>query len=286
MPIFDAYDGARLAYSDQGEGEPLVVLPGGPLRPPAYVGDLGGLDAGRRLLCFHPRGSGDSARPAESDSYRCDRMVEDVEALRVHLGLERMDILGHSAGANLAELYAAAHPDRVRRLALITPSLRAVGLVPSAEEREAALQARKDEPWFAEAYAAYQRCDEDEVAPEDEVLAEAFSYGRWDEAARAHVTADLGWRDWDAIDAHHGAGVFTPEATRAALAGLGRHGVRVLVLAGELDAGSAPAWVERLAAVFAPGSVRFRVQEGAGHYPWIDDAAEFRGIVAGWLAEG
>jgi pimeloyl-ACP methyl ester carboxylesterase len=249
------------------------------------VGDLGGLDAGRRLIVFHPRGTGDSARPDDLESYRCDRMVEDVEALRQHLGLERLDILGHSAGANLAELYAAAHPDRVRRLVLVTPSLRAVGLAPTPEEREAALLARKDEPWFAEAYAAYQRCDEDEVAVEDEVLSEAFSYGRWDEAARAHVTADVGWPDWDAMDAHHGPGAFDPEATRAALADLGRHGVDVLVLAGELDTMTTPAWVRRLAEVFPPGSTRFEAQPGAGHYPWIDDAPAFRAVIEGWFTE-
>lgn len=280
MPTFTTYDGLDLAYDDRGTGEPLVVLPGGPLRPAAYIGGLGGLDAERRLVVLHHRGTGGSPRPADPESYRCDRMVADVEALRAHLGLERFDLLGHSAGANLAELYAAAHPDRVRRLLLITPSLRAVALTPSPEEREAALRGRDDAPWFAESWAAYQRFDTDKETDEDGLLFERFFWGTWNEAAEAHVLADWGWGDQEAIATHHGAGVFTPDATRAALSSLASP---ALVLAGGLDATSAPDWVARLAAVFAPERVRFVVQPGVGHYPWVEDPDGFRAIVGGWL---
>ncbi|MER7498983.1 hypothetical protein AB0L05_07440 [Nonomuraea pusilla] len=43
MPIFSAPDGTALAYHLTGEGEPLVCVPGGPMRASAYLGDLGGL---------------------------------------------------------------------------------------------------------------------------------------------------------------------------------------------------------------------------------------------------
>ncbi|MGW0584743.1 alpha/beta fold hydrolase, partial [Streptomyces sp. NPDC002920] len=49
MPTFTAPDGTGLAYHLRGEGAPLVVLPGGPMRASAYLGDLGGLTARRRL---------------------------------------------------------------------------------------------------------------------------------------------------------------------------------------------------------------------------------------------
>jgi pimeloyl-ACP methyl ester carboxylesterase len=55
-----------------------------------------------------------------------DRLVEDVESLRVHLGLDQMDLLAHSAGAVLATLYAAAYPQHLSRLILVTPGLAAV----------------------------------------------------------------------------------------------------------------------------------------------------------------
>ena len=52
--------------------------------------------------------------------------------LRDHLGLDRCDLLGHSAGGNIAVQYATRHQGRVSKLALITPSLRSAGLEPDA----------------------------------------------------------------------------------------------------------------------------------------------------------
>src|SRR5579875_3293134 len=112
-----------LSYRGTASGPVLVCLPGGPARNPVYLGDLGGLGAaaGRDLIMLDTRGTGGSAVPADNTTYRCDQQVGDVEALRVHLGQDRLDLLAHSAGANLAVLYAARHPDRVRRMVLVTP---------------------------------------------------------------------------------------------------------------------------------------------------------------------
>ena len=110
MPTFASYDGTEIYYREVGDGAPLVCLPGGPARAGVYLGDLGGLSRHRRLIVPDQRGSGNSADPADPATLRVDRLVEDVEALRVHLGLERMDLLAHSAGAVLATMYAAARP--------------------------------------------------------------------------------------------------------------------------------------------------------------------------------
>src|SRR5213592_75511 len=102
MPAFTAPDGTRLAYHVVGEGEPLICLPGGPMRASAYLGDLGGLAKRRRLVLLDLRGTGDSGVPADPSTYRCDRQVDDVEALRVQLALESVDLLAHSAAGDLA----------------------------------------------------------------------------------------------------------------------------------------------------------------------------------------
>ncbi|MEW2295576.1 alpha/beta hydrolase [Streptomyces sp. NPDC006743] len=268
MPHFTAPDGTRLAYHLRGEGEPLLVLPGGPMRASAYLGDLGGLAAHRRLVLLDLRGTGGSGIPANSSTYRCDRQVEDVEALRVHLGLERVDLLGHSAGGSLAALYAARRPHRVARLALITTALRPLGLSATPGDRLAAARLRDGEPWFA---AAYPRLEAWLAGGSEYSAALApFFYGRWDDAARAHAEADEEQTNEEAADRYFAEAEFDPAATRAALRELT---APVLVLAGELDGGPRPELARRAAAAFA--RAEFAVQPGAGHYPWLDDPQWF-----------
>ncbi|MEV8593728.1 alpha/beta hydrolase [Streptomyces sp. NPDC052012] len=277
MPIFTTRDGTRLTYHLRGRGEPLIVLPGGPMRACAYLGDLGGLDAHRRLVLLDLRGTGESAAPRDPATYRCDRLVDDVEALRVHLGLDRVDLLAHSAGGSLAMLYAARHPERVGRLALIAATPWALGMPATAEDRRAAALLRQDEPWYAEAFPAF-RAWLAGTGDYDPVFA-PFFYGRWDEAARAHESAGDTQTNDEAAEVFGADGAYDPPATRAALAGLPSP---VLVLAGELDGGPRPELARRSAEVFPHAEVA--VQPGAGHYPWLDDPEWFVGRVTEFLA--
>ncbi|RZB19666.1 alpha/beta hydrolase [Streptomyces sp. F001] len=268
MPTFTAPDGTRLAHHPRGAGEPLVVLPGGPMRASAYLGDLGGLTAHRRLVLLDLRGTGDSAVPTDPATYRCDRLVGDVEALRIHLGLERMDLLGHSAGGSLAMLYAARHPERVARLALITATPWALGLPVTAEDRLTAARLRKGEPWFEEAFPAFERWLAGDGDFDPVFL--PFFYGRWDDTAAAHAALEEEQTNDEAGETYGSDGAYDPPATRAALAAVT---VPVLVYAGELDGGPRPELARRAADVFP--NAEFTVQPGAGHFPWLDDPDRF-----------
>ncbi|MFJ2770679.1 alpha/beta fold hydrolase [Streptomyces sp. NPDC087300] len=280
MPTFSAYDGTELAYHEKGQGEPLICLPGGPMRASAYLGELGGLTAYRKLILLDLRGTGDSAVPGDRASYRCDRIVDDVEALREHLGLDQFDLLAHSAAGNVATLYAARHPKRIRALALITAASQAVGLTVTIKDRLAAVEAHKAEPWYPAAVAALEEIERGgSPANAGEALA-PLPYGRWDETARAHQAASATEKNADAAAAFYEDGAFDPPATRAALAELA---APVLVLAGEHDGSPNPAHAAELAGFF-PGGVR-QVQPGAGHFPWLDDPEWFVRRVAGFLAQ-
>ena len=157
MPRFASYDGTEIGYHVRGEGPPLVCLPGGPGRAAEYLGDLGGLDRSRQLILMDSRGVGLSADPADPATFGADRLIYDVEALRVQLGLDQMDLLAHSAGAVLATLYAAAHPEHLSKLILITPGLAAVGIEVSQEQFRAALERLAAEPWYPAALAALEK---------------------------------------------------------------------------------------------------------------------------------
>jgi proline iminopeptidase len=281
MPTFYAADGTELAYHVQGEGVPLICLPGGPMRESAYLGDLGGLSAHRQLIMLDLRGTGKSAIPADPGSYRCDHLVKDVSALRDHLGFDSSDVLGHSAGANIAVQYAVRHQRRVNKLALITPSGRAVDLEPDSEMRREIVRIRQDEPWFAEAAAAFERVAAGAGTDDDWKAMAPFFYGRWDAAAQAHSAAEEKQANQDAAHAFAAEGAFDPATTRAALAAFGSP---TLVLAGDVDLQRPPRVAAEFAALFPAGQLV--VQPAAGHYPWLDDADQFVSAVTAFLDDG
>jgi proline iminopeptidase len=278
MPTFTAPDGTRLTYQVLGTGAPLVCVPGGPMRASAYLGDLGGLAAHRQLIVLDLRGTGQSAVPDDPASYRCDRQVDDVAALQAHLGLDRIDLLAHSAGGSIALLYAVRYPHRVSKLALITPSGRAVDLEPDSAMRREVVNRRQDEPWFKAAVAAFDRIDAGGGEDEDWAAIDPFFYGRWDNAARAHAAADEEQTNHAAAGAFVGEGAFEPAATRSALAAFG---APVLVLAGGVDLSRPSAVLAECAKLFPAGHLV--IQCGAGHYPWLDDADQFVSAVNAFL---
>ncbi|MEU2423509.1 alpha/beta hydrolase [Streptomyces sp. NPDC007851] len=279
MEFFTSYDGTRLAYRVVGDGLPVVCLPGGP-QESAYLGEFGGLSAHRRLIMLDLRGTGGSAMPADIATCRCDRLVDDVAALRDHLGLDRMDLLAHSAGAGLAVRYAERRPDHVGRLALITPSVRAVGIEITGELRRETVQPRRDEPWFEEAFAALTAIGAGRATAENWRAVAPFSYGRWDEAARAHRAAGEERMNTEVVAAFNAEGAYDPDATRAELA---RFGAPVLVLAGEVDPGVPPPAAAEFAGLFP--NAGFAVQPGAGHFPWLDDAERFVATTLAFLEQ-
>ncbi|MFJ6833979.1 alpha/beta fold hydrolase [Streptomyces sp. NPDC091209] len=278
MPIFAAPDGTRLAHHTRGEGEPLLCLPGGPMRASAYLGDLGGLTRHRRLCVLDLRGTGDSALPADPATYRCDRQVDDVEAFRAHLGLDRVDLLAHSAGADLALLYAVRHPRRVRTLTLVTGRARALGVDFTAEHRAEGAARRTAEPWFESAREAYGRIWAGTATDTDWDAATPFFYGRWDAAAMAHAAVDVEQTNEEAADLYAAPGAFRPAAARAVAAAWD---ARVLLVAGELDSGPLPRVAAAVADLFTRAELT--VLSGAGHFPWLDAPEEFRETVAGFL---
>ncbi|HVJ03106.1 MAG TPA: alpha/beta hydrolase [Sphingomonas sp.] len=110
-------EGVGLWYRVAGrtEGTPLVFLHGGPGEGSQAFQAIGGpaLEKTQRLVYLDQRGAGRSDRPKEARHYSIPILVEDIERLRQHLGVDRIALLGHSFGTMLALEYAARYPDRV-----------------------------------------------------------------------------------------------------------------------------------------------------------------------------
>ena len=278
MTRFTSYDGTELGYRVIGEGRPLVCLPGGPGRSVDYLGDLGGLDKARQLVLLDPRGVGSSDDPADPATFRVDRLVPDVEALRAHLGLDRMDLLAHSAGAELATLYAAAHPQRLSALVLVTPGLGLVGIDGNEQDFDAALERLADEPWYPTARAALEKIMTGALSMDAFRDSRPLFYGRWTETAKAHATLGTAERHQAQRLGYFAGLTVDPPSTRSALK---RLEAPVLLLAGDRDAMVTPAMLRQAAPIF--NNARVAVQSGAAHFPWVDDPAAFTASIGAFL---
>lgn len=128
FPAIEPYDQGMLPVSPvhtlyyeqcgNPEGQPVVFLHGGPgggilpdyrrfFDPAAY-----------RIILFDQRGSGNSTPHAELEDNTTWHLVEDIETLREHCGVETWHVFGGSWGSTLALAYAETHPERVRSLTL------------------------------------------------------------------------------------------------------------------------------------------------------------------------
>ena len=115
-------DGVELHYRTAGSGTPAIFLSGGPGFEVDYVVPLGDfIPATYQRVFLEQRGTGRSRLSVLPHTMTLRIVVEDLEALRVHLKQERLFLIGHSWGGMLAMAYAAAHPDRVDKMILIGP---------------------------------------------------------------------------------------------------------------------------------------------------------------------
>jgi proline iminopeptidase len=119
-------NGVRLWYKVAGQdagkrGAPLLFLHGGPgYNSYSFEAQAGGaLERRLKMIYLDQRGSGRSERPW-TKAYSIAAMVEDIEALRKQLGVPQLALMGHSFGGTLALEYAAAYPQHVAKLVLVS----------------------------------------------------------------------------------------------------------------------------------------------------------------------
>jgi len=121
MPSF-SNQGVEIAFLDEGEGEPIVLVHGFASNKeanwvvPGWVTTL--TRAGRRVIALDLRGHGASAKLYDPADYHSSIMANDVRALIGHLGLPRADVMGYSLGSRITAFLATAHPDPVRSAVL------------------------------------------------------------------------------------------------------------------------------------------------------------------------
>ncbi|MCL6265105.1 alpha/beta hydrolase [Flagellimonas myxillae] len=110
-------NGVQLAYRVFGTGEPLFVLNGGPgFSSHNFQGLAQRFSKTHQVVIFDQRGTGFSELNSETISMKA--MVEDLEALRKHLGYDQISLFGQSFGGMYAMCYAKAYPNCVKSMIL------------------------------------------------------------------------------------------------------------------------------------------------------------------------
>ena len=162
-----AADGTRLAWSEIGEGPPLIKTANWlnhlefDFESPIWRGWMRELARDFRLIRYDERGNGLS--DWDTPELSLDAFVDDLACVADVAGVEQFDLLGISQGAAVATAYALKHPERVRRIVLLggyAAGWRARGDKEEIARREAMLTLTelgwgKDNPAYRQLFTSF-----------------------------------------------------------------------------------------------------------------------------------
>lgn len=246
------------AYLETGAGEPLLLIHGVGMRLEAWGRQIAAFSDTHRVIAIDMPGHGGSERIA-SDA-RLDGFVAWLAAVIDDLGLDNVNVAGHSMGALIAGGIAATQPHRVRRVALLngvhrrSPDARAAVLARAAEISDG--QIDYDGPllrWFGE----------------DNQNTEAYRLTRsWlsDVDPQGYATAYSAFAEGDAFYADWWPSVLCP----------------ALFLTGADDPNSTPAMAMAMADAAPHGY--FRLIENERHMVNLTAPAAVNAMMREWLA--
>jgi proline-specific peptidase len=281
------FRGHRTWYQIVGEDRPgrlpLVVLHGGPGATHQYLEPLAELaESGRRVIFYDQIGCGNSDHPADAGFYEVGTFIAELAAVRDHLGLERVHVLGQSWGGMLAMEYALTQPAGLASIVVadspasmplwVREANRLRAELPPAVE--AVLRAHEaagttDDPAYVEACDAFYARHVCRLDPRPDCVERAFAslasdgfvYHVMNGPSEFHCIGKL--REWDITDRLH------------------EIAVPALLLSGAFDEAT-PAIVgaihERI-----PGS-EWIVFPESSHMPHVEEPVAFRAAVRGFLA--
>jgi pimeloyl-ACP methyl ester carboxylesterase len=272
---------ARVAYYEEGSGEPLLLLHGCPFSSYIWRKVIPRLSSRYRCLAPDLLGLGDTETPEDADwSLRAQAamVVGFLDALYV----ERSHVVGHDHGGAVAQLLAAEHPERLDRLVL--SNAEAYDNWPSEEERPFVRQTQIPVlgdvvRWAWSRKSVFRRTLAEAKAVHDpEVLSEELLDG--------YIRANLSDRRRKAKTKRFLAGQFDPENNRITvdlLDGLRRFDHPTLLVWAYDDPHFGPEWGERLYHDI-PGAVGVELLPDTGHLLMEERPEEFAPLVDRFLS--
>jgi L-proline amide hydrolase len=283
------FRGYKTWYRVVGDGEaegklPVLYLHGGPGGTHDYLESLEAMAAtGRRAIFYDQLGCGKSDLPDDTSLWTVETFVAEVDAVRGHLGLDRLHIFGSSWGGMLAMEYALTQPEGVAGMIVASSPASMTQWVSEANRLRAELPADVQEtlrsheeagttsdPAYEEAAEVFYRrhvCRLDEwpdyVQRSFQFIAEhGVVYNTMNGPSEFHVVGTL--KDWDIIGR------------------LGEIRIPTLVITGEFDEAT-PAINETVSSGI-PGAASV-VYPGASHMAHVEDPEGYMRVLDEFLTE-
>ena len=252
-------------------GPPLIVVNGGPgfdhtyehAAVPGTTSAWETLAKARRVVFYDQRGNGRSGALKTGQSCTLADQIDDLEAVRAHLGADKIDLLGHSWGGFLVMAYAARHPEHIRHLITVDSAA----------------------PKWADTVFLFK-----DIFPEGQERSDSFAFA---DALGDKAASDAGIREYlhwlfyspekrDAFIAQVAPGVFTKPVNEAVEHDIQRFDLNpellkfkfpTLVITGRYDINVAPSVAYKMHKAIA-GS-QFVVFEKSGHLPFYEEPDAF-----------
>jgi proline iminopeptidase len=242
--------------------------------------DFGKIDDFCTVITPHPRGSGLSEYSPE-DAYALSDYAADLEALRNHLKLRRLIVMGWSHGGLVAQTFALTYPNSLSKLILLSTSACFSGFL---EDIKAAVAKFKDEPWYEKSYAAL-KAEMDGDYETDEDMARLwvdeirFYFRKYDERAKAYRerTKDLPIR-MDSLKVFN-ENEFPDLDLRPKLKDVT---VPTLILAGRHDFITTAKMAEEMAKHIP--HAQLKIFENSGHFALVEERERFRQTIKEFVA--
>jgi proline iminopeptidase len=261
-------------------GVPLVVANGGPgfdhtyehATVPGTTSAWETLAAKRRVVFYDQRGNGRSGALKAGQSCTLADQIDDLEAVRAHLGADQIDLLGHSWGGFLVMAYAARHPEHIRHLVIVDSAA----------------------PKFSDTVFLFK-----DIFPEGQERSDSFGFA---DALGDKAASDAGLKEYlhwlfyspekrDAFVAQVGPSVFTKSVNEAISHDIERFDLNpeikkfkfpTLVVTGRYDINVAPSVAYKMHKAIA-GS-QFVVFEKSGHLPFYEEPDAFVHAIESFLS--
>ena len=268
-------NGLRLWYKVSGNG-PVCILPTPGWGPSSelYYLKLKPLESMFTMIYLDTRGSGRSDRP-DLRAYAMHDFVADIEGLRRHMGIETMWLMGHSDGGLMILNYASEHSDRVEGMILVDAP---AGNTSKSNDRILRMQLRRNEPWFDSAFAAFQRVPATQTEFETNMRSIIpFFFASIENVEKNRDTFE---KTTFSFDAQRGRGKSDQSSVDLA-AFLPGMRIPTLIIVGNDDFICPPPAAEFFHREIV--NSKLLVIENAGHFPWLEQPAQFFGDVQAFL---